>query len=272
MHPGEVGAVATTSFCNGLLGDFGLPKKDAQDQHKSPSIGYECPYRVMRQFGLLHDIPLWSLMAPYEDRYKALIPITRIRNLQNEWRYLRILSIEEIKWCMPDYYAWFTVGGHGVHPSGVGYDRVADIGLGDRGIGRDPEFPRMEEYPIEEDLEEDPEEDLIEENLIEEDPEKDPIEKNHIEEDPEEDPSIYDPNDGGIMEMGPGEELKNIPTQYPDGESEAQSEFRLEGHGEEGSWQMGDPEESSEDDFLKYLECYPEFHYDLSDDDGPTWT
>ncbi|MCD7472893.1 hypothetical protein HAX54_014308 [Datura stramonium] len=33
---------------------------------------------------------------------------------------------------------------------------------------------------------------------------------------------------------------------------------------------MGDPEESSEDDFLKYLEYHPGFHYDLSDDDGPT--
>lgn len=73
------------------------------------------------------------------------------------------------------------------------------------------------------------------------------------------------------MEMGCSEEPKNIPTQDPEEESEGQSEFRPKGHGKEEGWQMGDPEVSSEDDFLKYLEYHPRFHYDLSDDDGPTW-
>ncbi|MCE5166048.1 hypothetical protein HAX54_014310 [Datura stramonium] len=51
------------------------------------------------------------------------------------------------------------------------------------------------------------------------------------------------------MKVGPSEEPKNIPTQHPKGEWEGQSEFRLEGHGQEGGWQMGDPEESPEYDF-----------------------
>ncbi|MCE3214621.1 hypothetical protein HAX54_052901 [Datura stramonium] len=196
-------------------------------------------------------------MAPYEDGYEALIPTTRIRNLQNEWRYLRMLSIEETNWCTPDYYSWFNIGGHRVPPSVVGYDGTNVSRLRkphDTGDEIDPELPRTEEDPIEEDLEkhpveEDPEEDPIKENL-EEDPEGDPIEENLTKEEPEEDPSIYDLSDGGIMEMGPGEEPENVQTQHHEGESEAQSEFRPEGHGEEGGWQMGDPEGSSEDDFI----------------------
>ncbi|MCD9560104.1 hypothetical protein HAX54_018547 [Datura stramonium] len=226
--PWEMGAVATTGFCNGLLGDSGIPKK-------------------------------------------------------NEWRYLRILNTGKTKWCMLEYYAWWTVGGPRVHPSGVGYDGVEYIGLAD--WVRLEILPRMDltismfiqtvassvNHMIQ-GIERDLELHRTEEDLIEEDPKEDPIEENPIEEDPEEDPNIYDPNEEGIMEVVPGEEPKYIPTQHPERESEGQSKFRPEEHGEEGGWQMGDLEESSEDDFLKYLEYHPGFHYDLSDDDSSTWT
>ncbi|MCE0481494.1 hypothetical protein HAX54_039292 [Datura stramonium] len=182
-------------------------------------------------FGLLQYIPLWSLMAPYEDGYEALIPTTRVRTLQNEWRYLRMLGIEETKWCTPEYYAWFNVGGHRVLPSVLGCDEVVDISLDDwvrleilprmdlkipmfrktvpgsvnhmiPKIEGDPESPGKEEDPIEEDPEVDPieedaekdtEEDPVEENPIEENPEEDPVKENPIEEDPEEDPTEGNP-------------------------------------------------------------------------------
>lgn len=96
-----------------------------------------------------------------------------------------MLNIWETKWCTPEYYAWWTVRGPRVHPSGVGYDGVVGIGLADwvrieilprpdlsismfrqtvsgsvnhmiPGIERDPELPKTEEDPIEEDPEEEP--------------------------------------------------------------------------------------------------------------------
>ncbi|MCE3050178.1 hypothetical protein HAX54_046593 [Datura stramonium] len=210
-------------------------------------------------------------MAPYEDGYKALIPTTWIRNLQNEWSYLRMLSIEETKWCTLEYYAWFNVGGHRIPPS-IGLKEILN-------------YLRWRNTPPKKTLRRTPSKKTLK-NTLRKIPSKKipskktplkktlretPIKGNHIEKDPEKDPSIYDPNDGGNLEAGLGKELENIPTRHPEGESEAQSEFRPEGHGEEGGWQMGDPEESSEDDFLKYLEYHPGFHYDMSDDDSPTW-
>ncbi|MCD7472979.1 hypothetical protein HAX54_014424 [Datura stramonium] len=83
---------------------------------------------AMRQFGILQDLPFWSLMAPCKDGYEALIP--------KMWM-----------------------------------------------VEKDLEEPRAEEDPIEEDYKEEP----------------------------KYNPNMYNSNDGGIMEMGPHEEPKNIP-------------------------------------------------------------
>lgn len=42
------------------------------------------PLRVLRQFGVVQDIPLWSSMALHEDGYGALVIVARVRNQQAE--------------------------------------------------------------------------------------------------------------------------------------------------------------------------------------------
>ncbi|KAH0701838.1 hypothetical protein KY285_016116 [Solanum tuberosum] len=39
------------------------------------------PLRVMRQFGVIQDIPLWSIMGSHEDAFTS-VPLERIRNMQ----------------------------------------------------------------------------------------------------------------------------------------------------------------------------------------------
>ncbi|MCD7448023.1 hypothetical protein HAX54_037336, partial [Datura stramonium] len=115
-------------------------------------------------------------------------------------------------WCTPDHYAWLTVGGPMVHPSGAGQTVPGSVNHMIQGVEEKPQVPRIKEDTME----------------------------------------------------------------HTEGEPEIQSEYRPTGHGEEEDlehqgWQMGDPEESSKYDFLKSFEHNPGFHYDVLDDEDPTW-
>lgn len=59
------------------------------------------PLRVLRQFGLIKDVPLWSIMASYEDDYNGQIPIPRVRKLQDVWDDLIMILMGQNSWCTP---------------------------------------------------------------------------------------------------------------------------------------------------------------------------
>ncbi|XP_015170923.1 uncharacterized protein [Solanum tuberosum] len=148
------------------------------------------------------------------------------------------------KWCTPEYYAWQNTVSHMAHPSVHGHSGFVD----NQHIDwiRESVLPRMgftasmynqivpgsidyliqvvEEEEEEEDPEEDPEEDSKENP--EEDPKEDP------EEDPDEDPeeeveedhmevsetgsNIYDPRDGGVIDMSPKHGPDGSPEYHPE--------------------------------------------------------
>ncbi|KAH0688977.1 hypothetical protein KY289_016335 [Solanum tuberosum] len=64
------------------------------------------PLRVMRQFGVIQDIPLWSIMGSHEDAFTS-VPLERIRNMQAEWESIIDLEIGEESWCTQS----ITLGG-----------------------------------------------------------------------------------------------------------------------------------------------------------------
>lgn len=68
------------------------------------SIQSYAPLRVMRQFCVIQDIPLWSIIGLHVDAF-TLDSLERRRNLQAEWGYTIDLEIGEESWCTQYYYA-----------------------------------------------------------------------------------------------------------------------------------------------------------------------
>ncbi|KAH0665457.1 hypothetical protein KY290_027689 [Solanum tuberosum] len=114
------------------------------------------PLRVMRQFGVIQDIPLWSIMGLHEKDF-TLVSLEWIRNMQAEWEYVIDLEIGEKSWCTLEYYAWLNVVSHMAHPSVRGHRGFVDNQQIDWVVEEE-----KEKEVLEEDLEENLEEDLEE--------------------------------------------------------------------------------------------------------------
>ncbi|KAH0688044.1 hypothetical protein KY285_016605 [Solanum tuberosum] len=78
------------------------------------------PLRVIRQFGVIQDIPLWSIIGSHEDAFTS-VSLERIRNMQAEWESIIDLEIGEERWCTPEYYAWRNTVSHMARPSAHGH-------------------------------------------------------------------------------------------------------------------------------------------------------
>ncbi|KAG5579955.1 hypothetical protein H5410_050582 [Solanum commersonii] len=186
----------------------------------------------MRQFGVVQDIPLWSIMGLHKDAFTSVL-LERIRNLQVKQEYMIDLNMGEESWCTPEYYAWLTIVSHMVHPSVRGLWGFVDNQRIDWIVPRSIDYliheaEKEEEENSEENPEEDPEEDPKEDPKKdpEEDPEEDP--KEDPKKDPEEDleeevekdhmevyemgSDIYNPRDRGLIDMSP----KNGPEESPE--------------------------------------------------------
>ncbi|KAG5599950.1 hypothetical protein H5410_031320 [Solanum commersonii] len=151
----------------------------------------------------------------HEDRLRnwafTLVSLEWIRNMQAEWEYVIDLDIREESWCTPEYYAWQNVVSHMAHPSVRGHQGFVDNQQID--WVRESVFPRMGfttpmynqivpgsiDYLIQEDPEEDPEEE---------------VEEDHMEVS-ETGSNIYDPRDGGVINMSPEHSLEESPEYHP---------------------------------------------------------
>ncbi|KAH0665393.1 hypothetical protein KY290_027641 [Solanum tuberosum] len=83
------------------------------------------PLRVMRRFGVIQDILLWSIMGLHEETF-TLASLERIKNMQAGWEYMIDLDIGKESWCMSKYYTWRNVVSHMAHPSVRGLRRFVD--------------------------------------------------------------------------------------------------------------------------------------------------
>ncbi|KAH0746036.1 hypothetical protein KY285_007693 [Solanum tuberosum] len=69
------------------------------------------PLRVLRQFGISQDVPLWLNMTLVEVDYKERIPSERISALIQGWYDILDLGMVVKSWCTPEYYTWFMMEG-----------------------------------------------------------------------------------------------------------------------------------------------------------------
>ncbi|XP_009614920.1 uncharacterized protein [Nicotiana tomentosiformis] len=84
------------------------------------------PLQVLRQFGMIQDVPLWTRTTLYEDDYNGQIPIPRIRKLQEEWNDLVTMHMGQNSWCTPEYYVWINEEEELARPSREGIAWLED--------------------------------------------------------------------------------------------------------------------------------------------------
>lgn len=64
------------------------------------------PLRVLRQFGMIQNVPLWSNMALSEVNYEGKIPMERLGNLISGWGQIISLGQRGDPYFTPEYYTW----------------------------------------------------------------------------------------------------------------------------------------------------------------------
>ncbi|XP_060203223.1 uncharacterized protein LOC132631613 isoform X1 [Lycium barbarum] len=243
------------------------------------------PLRVLRQFGVTHDVPVWSRMALHEGNYDRVVPVARVRILQREWLNMITIGMGDESWCTLEYYAWYNVGGLTLLPTEDGFDGLTNDDVAtwltveifpfmnvNNNMYRQV-VPGSVNHLIQLVEEEDP---VESEDEMGEDPEKEPTELDEpMEEDPEEDPE-WESEHNLVMEVEPEKSPEYTPVGYSEGEPEVQSECRPTVHGmEEGpeydleaGWEI----ETNPEEELEY-DPGPDYDpaYDGDDNDGPTW-